>query len=69
MVGSSSSLSGSVVLACSVRRGVVADNLRRKGISSKAIPDICLLCGKERETVDFLFLHCELCFISIVGSI
>lgn len=26
---------------------------------SVAISDYCLLCGKERETVDNLYLHCE----------
>lgn len=25
---------------------------------SEAISDLCLLCGKDRETVDQLFVHC-----------
>ena len=36
-----------------------ADNLRRRGLTSMAISDICVLCGKVNETVDHLFVHCE----------
>lgn len=35
------------------------DNLRRRGILSDAISDICIFCGKEAESVNHLFLHCE----------
>lgn len=38
------------------------DNLRR-GMLSKAISDMCVLCGKERETTDHLFLHSEYFFL------
>lgn len=32
-------------------------NHRRRGLVSDAISDLCLLCGKDRETVDQLFVH------------
>lgn len=35
----------------------MADNLRRRGMTSEDITDICFLCGKEGETIDHLFLH------------
>lgn len=34
------------------------DNFRR-GMLSKAISGMCVLCGKKRETADHLFLHRE----------
>lgn len=34
----------------------MVDNFRR-GMLSKAISDMCVLCGKKRETADHLFLH------------
>lgn len=38
----------------------MVDNLRRRGLSSEAISDLCLMCGEERETMDHLFVHCKL---------
>ena len=35
------------------------DNLRRGIVFIEALSDICVLCGKERETINHLFLHCE----------
>ena len=35
------------------------DNLRKRRIMSEAISDTCVLCGKEKETITHLFLHCE----------
>lgn len=34
-------------------------NLRRIGMLSETILDVCLLCGKDGEIVDHIFLHCE----------
>lgn len=42
-----------------------ANNLRR-GLSSEVISITCLLCKKEREMVNHLFVHCE--FSSLVQS-
>lgn len=36
-----------------------ADTLRRRGILSEEIFDVCPLCGVERVEVDHLFLHCK----------
>lgn len=38
----------------------MVDNLRRRGLSSEAISDLCLMCGEERETMDHLFVHRKL---------
>lgn len=35
------------------------DNLRRRGIFSDAIANICHLRGKEVKSVNHLFLHCK----------
>eukprot|EP00268_Persea_americana_P062605 TRINITY_DN8040_c1_g2_i6.p1 TRINITY_DN8040_c1_g2~~TRINITY_DN8040_c1_g2_i6.p1 ORF type:complete len:254 (+),score=31.35 TRINITY_DN8040_c1_g2_i6:132-893(+) len=35
------------------------DNLRKRRITSEAIADTCVLCGKEEESITHLFLHCE----------
>ena len=35
------------------------NNLRRRGILSEAILDICVLCGKEEESINHLFMHCD----------
>lgn len=43
----------------------MANNLRR-GLSSEVISITCLLCKKEREMVNHLFVHCE--FSSLVQS-
>lgn len=37
----------------------LVDNLRRKGIGSNCISDVCSLCEKDGETDNRLFLHCE----------
>lgn len=34
------------------RKVSMADNLRRTGLTSVAISDICMICGKDNETVD-----------------
>lgn len=34
-----------------------ANNLRQMSPTSKDISNICLLCGKERENIDQLFVH------------
>lgn len=41
---------------------LMVDDLRRRGLSSEAISDLCLMCGQERETMDHLFVHCKLSF-------
>lgn len=33
--------------------------LRRRGLISKSISDLCSLCGKERKMIVHLFLHYE----------
>lgn len=33
------------------------DSLRRRGMSSINLFDICLKCGKEKESVNHLFLY------------
>lgn len=38
---------------------VIANVLRRRGISLEEILDMCPLCGKDREVIDHLFLYCE----------
>lgn len=38
------------------------DVLGRKGLSLETISELCVLCGKEMETIDHLFLHCEFAF-------
>lgn len=35
------------------------DNLRRRGLASGAISNLCVLGRKEMETVDHLFIHCQ----------
>eukprot|EP00268_Persea_americana_P000277 TRINITY_DN10107_c0_g1_i2.p1 TRINITY_DN10107_c0_g1~~TRINITY_DN10107_c0_g1_i2.p1 ORF type:complete len:112 (-),score=12.99 TRINITY_DN10107_c0_g1_i2:315-650(-) len=37
----------------------MADNLRRRELGLKAISDLCVLCGKEMESIDHLFIHCK----------
>lgn len=40
------------------------DILRRKGVITDPILDIYSLCGRERELIDHLFVHCNVaCFI------
>lgn len=34
------------------------ENVRRRGLSSYAISDLCVLFGKEGKTIDQLFLYC-----------
>ena len=36
------------------------DNLRRRGLLSESISDICCLCRRKRESIDHLFIHCEI---------
>ena len=36
-----------------------ANNLRRRGILWNSILDTCIICGKERESIDHLLLHCK----------
>lgn len=31
----------------------------KRGLTLVCILDICVMCGKEEEKVDHLFLHCE----------
>lgn len=38
-----------------------ADNLRR-GITSSSILDVCVVCRRERETIDLLFIHCGVAY-------
>ena len=38
---------------------VTVDNLRKKGVTYTNILDTCTMCGKENETINHLFLHCE----------
>lgn len=33
------------------------DNLRKRGFVSEAISNIFVLCGKEKESINHLFLH------------
>ena len=35
------------------------DNLRRRGLDSAAVSNLCVLCGKDNETIDHLFVHCK----------
>ena len=35
------------------------DDLRKRGMTSTNILNTCTMCGKENETVNHLFLHCE----------
>lgn len=43
-------------LAVAVKVSTV-DNLRRRGMTSINLFDICLKCGKEKESVNHLFLY------------
>lgn len=36
----------------------IVDNLR-SGLLVETMPDMCSLCGRERESIDDLFLHCN----------
>ena len=35
------------------------DTLRRKELMSDSISDMCCLCGRELESIDHLFIHCD----------
>lgn len=35
------------------------DNLRRRGLRREFVSDMCCLCGKERESIDHLLIHCN----------
>lgn len=35
------------------------DNLRRRGMASSNISDICVMYDKEEKSVNYLFFHCE----------
>lgn len=35
----------------------MVDNLRRRGLTSNDMSDICVMCGNEEELVNYLFLH------------
>lgn len=39
-----------------------ADVLRRRGLSLGTIFKLCVLCNKDMETIDHLFLHYEFAF-------
>ena len=36
----------------------MADNLRKNGLTDSSISDVCVMCRKELETINHLFLHC-----------
>ena len=35
------------------------NNLRKRGLTSKAISNLYVMCGKERDSIDHLFTYCE----------
>lgn len=37
----------------------MANNLRRRGFSSEAFSTMCYFCGREEESINHLFLHCD----------
>eukprot|EP00268_Persea_americana_P066692 TRINITY_DN9111_c2_g1_i2.p1 TRINITY_DN9111_c2_g1~~TRINITY_DN9111_c2_g1_i2.p1 ORF type:complete len:125 (-),score=11.96 TRINITY_DN9111_c2_g1_i2:821-1195(-) len=37
----------------------MVDNLRRRGLASLNILDICVMCGKDSSSINHLFIHCE----------
>eukprot|EP00268_Persea_americana_P066181 TRINITY_DN8959_c1_g1_i2.p1 TRINITY_DN8959_c1_g1~~TRINITY_DN8959_c1_g1_i2.p1 ORF type:complete len:185 (+),score=22.54 TRINITY_DN8959_c1_g1_i2:2665-3219(+) len=40
------------------------NNLKKRGIVSRVISNLCLLFGKDKKVIDHMFVHCELfCFL------
>ena len=44
----------------------LTNKLRRRGLTSANFLDICVMCQKEEETINHLFLHCE--FVANIWS-
>lgn len=61
------SKSGGVLLAVLDKVSIVG-NLKRRGLESEALSDLCLHCGGERESIAHMYVHLKFYFVKGVIS-
>lgn len=52
-------LNGGFLLVGNCRKVFRENSLKRRGNTSEAISDICVLCEEEAESISHLFIHCK----------